>query len=126
MKNLRYIKLWLAIGWILTAVVIYLSLTPSPPEVPGFHGGDKIMHFFAYLCLMFWFGLCYESRRTYRFVGMGLVIMGIILEAIQGQTGYRTFSYYDMTANCLGVVTGWLLSGTRLSYTLVYLEKITR
>jgi VanZ family protein len=123
MKNLKYIKLWLVIGWIQIAIVIWLSLTPAPPELPGFHGMDKLLHFFAYLFLMFWFGLCYTHGWKLRFIGTGLIILGILLELIQGEVGYRMFSYYDMMANCLGVFSGWFISFTSLSMTLVYLEK---
>ena len=123
MKSLKYIKLWLGLGWLQTAFVIFLSIIPDPPVMEIYYGADKFMHILAYSILMYWFGMCYERGRSYGFVGAGLVIMGIVLELVQGGVGYRHFSYLDMMANCLGVFLGWLLSRTRLSLALVYLEK---
>lgn len=123
MKNLQFIKLWLIIGWIMTGIVVYLSLFPSPSDMPGFYGSDKLAHFFVYALLMFWFGLCYEPGIRYLLTGAGLILLGIILERIQGMTGYREMSMYDMFANGLGVCFGWILSGTRLSSALIYVER---
>jgi glycopeptide antibiotics resistance protein len=38
---------------------------------------------------------------------MGFVAMGIGLEFMQGQLGYRTYEVFDMYANTLGVLLGW-------------------
>ena len=102
--------------------MICLSLIPPPPELPGFHGVDKLVHLFVYAFIMLWFGLCYSSGRAYRNLGIGLVIMGILLELIQGKTGYRSMSYMDMTANGLSVLIGWLIARTRLFFALVRIE----
>ena len=49
-------------------------------------------------------------------------MMGIVLEFIQGLTGYRSLEYTDMTANTIGVLLGWLLAKTRLSNALSRIE----
>ena len=72
---------------------------------------------------MFWFGSCYNPGRAYRNLGMGLVLIGAVLELIQGKTGYRSMSYFDMVANTIGVSLGWLLARTRLSLVLIYMER---
>jgi len=51
------------------------------------------------------------------------VIMGIALEYLQGQTGYRTFSYYDMLADYVGVSFGFIVSRTPLKNSLAYIDK---
>lgn len=96
-------------GWLYAAALVWLSLTPSPPD-PGIEFGDKLGHFAAYALLMFWFGaLC--SRRSAR-VGYALlwISLGIALEFAQGMTAYRSFELADMAANALGVLTGALAS----------------
>ena len=123
MRKLKFIKIWLSIGWFLTGMVVYLSLIPSLPETPGFHGADKCIHFLTYAFLMFWFGLCYKQRSRTLLTGAGLIALGIILEWIQGKTGYREQSFFDGVANSLGVCFGWFLSGTRFSLALVYVER---
>ena len=123
MRQLRFLKLWLLFGWGFIGLVVYLSLTPSPPEIAQFTGGDKLSHFCVYACLMFWFGLIYLPGTRYRNIGICLILMGFILELIQGRTGYRTMDFFDMLANALGVVTGWLLTRTRLASALLHIEE---
>jgi VanZ family protein len=95
----------LAIGWAAVAVVIYLSLTPAPPQV-GLDGGDKLGHFLAYAALTYWFGQFY-SYRTRAAYALGFVAMGIALEFAQGALGYRSLELADMAANTLGAAAGW-------------------
>ena len=95
----------LAGGWLYAAAIVWLSLTPSPPD-PGFDHGDKIGHFATYAFLMFWFGYLYREswpRIAYALLWIG---MGVGLEFAQGATGDRTYEFADMAANALGVLAG--------------------
>ena len=94
-------------GWLYAAAIVFLSLTPTPPD-PGFEHGDKLGHLLAYGLLMFWFCLLYRYRTARLAYGVGWVAMGIALEFAQGATGTRSFEYSDMAANALGVVAGAL------------------
>ncbi|MBN1850336.1 MAG: VanZ family protein [Deltaproteobacteria bacterium] len=123
MKPLKWIKFWLFLGWIFIGIVVFLSLDPSPPEMAGFTGLDKISHFVAYAFMMLWFGFCYLHGATYGHVGIGLIVMGVALEFLQGLMGYRSMEFLDMAVNTFGVVFGWFLAKTRLSSALIYLEK---
>jgi VanZ family protein len=85
--------------------VVWVSLTPSPPQV-DFRESDKVGHLLAYGVLMFWFGQLY-ARQTRFLYGAGFVVMGIGLEIAQSALGYRTFDLADIAANTLGVLAGW-------------------
>ena len=122
MKELRFIRLWLVIGFLLVGVVCFLTLTPSPPDIGDFPESDKIGHFVAYSAIMLWFGFIYLRGKRYMRVGLAFIVMGIALELIQGMLDYRSFSYLDMSANACGVMIGWLLARTRLAEALVYVE----
>jgi len=98
--------LFVAAGWSIAAVIVWLSLTPSPPQI-DFEQGDKLGHFAAYGTLMFWFCLLYTRRASRIAYALLWIAMGIGLEFVQGQLGYRTFEVYDMYANTLGVALGW-------------------
>ena len=95
----------LAIGWAAVAVVIYLSLTPEPPQV-DVDDSDKLGHFLAYGALTYWFGQFY-FRRARAAYALGFVAMGIALEFAQGAVGYRSLELADMAANTLGAAAGW-------------------
>lgn len=95
----------------MVAAVLWLSLTPSPPQLE-LNQGDKLGHFAAYGSLMFWFCQLYGRRATRIAFGAGFVAMGVALEFIQGATGYRSFELLDIGANTLGVLLGWTLALT--------------
>jgi VanZ family protein len=103
---------WLAVGWLLVASVIYLSVTPSPPEIP-LEEGDKYGHLVAYGTLMFWFGQSYKGGKRWITVA-ALVALGIALEFVQRWTGYRSLDVWDMAADAAGVLLGLAAAPPRL------------
>ena len=90
--------------------VIFLSLMPKPPEIMGFNAGDKVSHLIAYASLMFWFGQLYISTRHHIILAFLFGLLGIVIEVLQGLSGFRFFDYADMLANCTGVLLGWWLT----------------
>jgi VanZ family protein len=101
---MRWIGLGLGWGW--AATIVWLSLTPSPPQVDVEYG-DKLGHCGAYGLLMLWFCLLYPSRNTRVWYAATFVAMGVGLEFVQGHLGYRTYDVSDMIANTVGVLLGW-------------------
>lgn len=113
--RLRFSGWWTSFGFLLIAIVVYASLAPiSPSKLLAFPESDKIMHFLAYAGMMFWFGQIYPKGRASLFISSGFIILGALLEVLQGLSGYRTFEYLDMSANALGVISGFIISRTRL------------
>lgn len=98
--------LLVAAGWAWAAAIVWLSLTPAPPDLELAYS-DKLGHFAAYGLLMLWFCILYPRRKTRILYAAGFVAMGIGLEFVQGQLGYRTYEVFDMYANTLGVLLGW-------------------
>ena len=114
-RALDYLKLrraWLAGGTAFVLLVIYLSLTPHPLQVPNV-GPFKAGHMAAYAWLMLWFAQLTRMRDRLA-IGVALAIMGVILEYLQDFTGHRTFAYTDMRDNAIGVTIGFLLALTPL------------
>jgi VanZ family protein len=120
--ELRWTTTWLAIGWLLVATVIVLSLVKLGTQPPRAHS-DKVGHVLAYATLMFWFAQIYSRERTKLFIAIGLVLMGIALEIAQEYTGYRTFDYADIAANSFGVVIGWVIAPPRTANLLLVVER---
>ena len=98
-----------AAGWAIAAAIVWLSLTPSPPQI-DIEQGDKLGHFAAYGSLMFWFCLLYTRRKVRIAYALLWIAMGVGLEFVQGQLGYRTYEVHDMVANALGVLIGWAVA----------------
>lgn len=121
---LKYRSVWLTGGWLLVSLIVYLSLTPHPPEPMSFPHADKLEHGFAYASLSLWFCQIYLSLRQRSVVIVALIAMGVAIEILQGWGGYRYFEYADMLANSTGVVLGYLLARTALGRVFVLIEKV--
>lgn len=120
-NTLRYHKTWLALGWLLIAVVVTLTLMPKPPaSVMGIVVWDKLGHTLAYLVLMGWFAQLYPNRRPG--LALGFVAMGVGLEFLQALGGVRHLEIADMIANSLGVLVAWVLSYTACGRLLPTIE----
>lgn len=124
MRVLRLRKVWLAVGWFAVCILIYESLTPSPPSLPEFPLADKLTHFLVYTLIMLWFGFVYSPGKKYSLLGLSLILLGVILELLQGAGGNRSMEVSDASANALGVLVGGLLAATRLSSALLWVERL--
>lgn len=120
-RALRYFPLWLTVGWALVALIVYGSLTPSPPQI-HVPEGDKIEHLGSYGVLMGWFMQLY-SRPAHLRLALLCIALGVGMEYAQLASGYRDFEYMDMVADSAGVLLAWLLGGTALGRILYDLER---
>ncbi|MBL8514155.1 MAG: VanZ family protein [Betaproteobacteria bacterium] len=92
-------------GVCIIVAIFVLSLMPSPPGVPG---SDKLHHFLAYGGCMFAWAMALARPKS-RFIALLLICaMGVLIEVLQGWTGWRTFDVADMVANTLGALSGWV------------------
>ncbi len=108
MLPLRFPWLWSALGWLLVAGVIVGSLIPGQ-AVASVAISDKVMHAASYFVLMVWFaGLC--RRGLYPTIAVLLLALGIGLDALQLLTETRSFDWYDVAMNSVGVAAGLALS----------------
>lgn len=122
-QSLRYWPLWAVVGWMLVGVVVYLSLTPKPPELPGPLAWDKLDHLVAYGTLMGWFAQLYRTRRAHGVFAIAFILLGVTLEFLQQAGGQRTPEAADMLANSLGVLLAWRLACTRFALLLSMVEQ---
>lgn len=109
MLPLRFPRLWLSLGWLAVALAIVVCLLPSNrlPQPPSL--SDKSEHFICYLLLSCWFAGIYPRAR-YWIIGIGLLVMGVLIEFAQGAMGWgRQADARDVLANSTGIVAGLLL-----------------
>jgi len=92
--------------WVL--IILWLSLTSSPPQFPGVLGWDKLLHAGAYGLLSLLLAqafLCppFLLRRPWWPAGGVAVAIGALLEILQllAQTG-RTAEWLDLFADAIG------------------------
>jgi len=118
----RLHRTWLALGWLWVAGVCVLSLIPHPPQPLDFAGIDKLWHAMAYAWLMLWFSQVRVERPARISLFLGLSMMGVGIEFLQGISGYRYFEVADMLANAGGVLIGWGLAHTSMGRAVSWLE----
>lgn len=91
-----------------------LSLLPPQdlPKIPLFPGADKIVHFLMYLVFSLLFCWALRTEKHYYrlfFIILATIGWGMLMEFIQlSMHAGRTFSWYDVFANGLGVFVGIL------------------
>ncbi|NIP73665.1 MAG: hypothetical protein GWO16_11840 [Gammaproteobacteria bacterium] len=121
---LRHRVLWQIIGAALVALVVGLTLSPTPPAdlTAMIDWGDKAGHAAAYLVLMGWYAQLYHPPGARLAVAGALMALGFGLELIQGQIAGRSFELADAAANGAGVLLAWWLTRGRLANLLAGLE----
>lgn len=113
---------WSVVGVGLILLVIWLSLTPQPIEIPV-EQGDKFGHLSSYGILMFWFAQLDARQRSRLCYAVAFTALGITLEYAQGLTEYRRFEVVDIVANATGVLIGWIIAPPRGPDVLGYIER---
>ena len=121
-KLLKLKRVSLLLGYFLVIALIYVCLTPNPPDTSTVSFGDKIAHLLGYALLFLWFAQIYQ-RATHLKLAILLIVLGVLVEIAQGFTGYRAFEFADMLANTSGVIIGWLIAATPAASLLSALEK---
>jgi VanZ family protein len=121
-NGLKFFPSWRALGYGLILLVIYLSLTPFPLDIP-IENGDKLGHWMVYTTLMVWFAWLYPNLRTRLVYAAGFLVLGIALEFAQGFTEYRIFELSDMVADTVGIALGWIAALPPLPNLLVLMER---
>ena len=122
--DLKLRFLWLAIGYSLVMLVVFLSLSSSPIELDtSFPYQDKVFHAFAYFVLMAWFSQIYHDRFQRNMIAVVFVLMGVTLEYLQSFDPARYFEYADMVANTTGVALGFFIALSSAKNVLLRVEK---
>lgn len=121
MKNTPEIKPRFVLGLALlyNAVIIVVSLIrfkKGSLPLESIANIDKIVHFSMYFGLVVLWQLYYFSKNQIIRPKPNLwicgiaIIFGIIIEILQDKiTTYRSFEYFDILANTLGVVVGFIV-----------------
>ncbi len=122
--ELKLRLLWLSIGYMLIALVVYLSLTSHPVEIDvEIEYLDKIFHTLAYFTLMFWFAQIYHDKFWRSSYAIFFVLLGVGMEYLQSFDPERFYEFADMLANTAGVMFGLLLALTPAKNILLQIDK---
>lgn len=122
--DLKLRNLWLVIGFLLVAFVLYQSLSSHPVAMSGmFDYEDKLYHALAYFTLMAWFSQIYHQAVQRVIIALLFVFMGLMVEYLQSLNPDRYAEFGDMVANVTGVFLGFVLTLSAAKNILVRVEK---
>jgi len=125
--SLQFRAVWLAIGYGLIALIVYLSLTSQPIDLEtGLPYQDKLFHMLAYFTLTAWFVQIFHARRHLNLWAIAFLCLGLSMEFVQSFEPTRSAEFADMLANAIGVTLGYALSATPLKYVLIRIEGFIR
>ncbi|MBT1073024.1 VanZ family protein [Geobacter chapellei] len=106
--NSTRVKLLSAATLLWTALLLYLSLSPGPPQIAGPLGWDKLQHAFALGFLAFLAALVCQSLNISfkKAIFLGFIsasFFGALIELLQGLcTSSREADIYDIFADVVG------------------------
>src|SRR5450830_1258207 len=95
---------WAFFACALTVLVV--ALVPSPPPMIT-TGWDKSNHLLAF-AVMAWLG-CKAFPQRVAFTLLALLAYGALIEILQSFTPTRSAEWFDLFADSLGLLAGWLL-----------------
>lgn len=122
-QMLRLNRLWWLLFLIAQLALLIASLLPLPIEPPGLPHWDKWGHLLAYVGLAALGMLVCRTRRG-RWLALGwLLLLGALIEGLQGLLPWRSMEAADLLANAAGVALGGLLALTPLRDGLVWVER---
>ncbi|MFK8075089.1 MAG: VanZ family protein [Granulosicoccus sp.] len=124
MQHLTYKRVWIALGFLMLATVVYASLTSVPHVFRTIMLHDKLAHSAAYASLMVLFAQLFRHDLTRLLLVIGLILFGFAMEYFQGMVPYRRFDYLDMLANSVGVILAWGLAYTWFGDLVVKAEQL--
>jgi VanZ family protein len=106
------LRLALPILW--AGIICWLSLTSTPPLIPGVLGWDKLLHAVAYALLSIlvaqYLHIYTQSWKTVFYAGCLAILYGGLMEVLQlmMQTG-RLAEWWDLVADIIGALAGCVI-----------------
>lgn len=97
------------IGILIIIAIFIFSLIPGSRNEPLFPHQDKVGHLFSYWLVTFWWEQILSRTEHFKLL-IKFTLMGIIIEYLQRQTGYRSFDYFDMLANFIGCLIAFIMA----------------
>ena len=122
---LRWRRVWWSLGFLLTALVIVLSLVPAVPDIGlDFQNADKLEHAAAYFAMSSWFaGLL--PRARFWLIAVVLLLLGASVEVSQLLMNVgREADWADELANAGGVLAGLAVAARLRTSCFVQLERM--
>lgn len=115
-------RLWWSLFALAQLALLLACLLPLPIESPGLPHWDKWGHLLAYGGLAALGILVCRTRRGRWLVLGWLLLLGVLIEGLQGLLPWRSMEAADLLANTAGVALGGAVALTPLREALLWVE----
>jgi len=109
---MHYRSLWLILGFFYIGLILAGSLLRVPDIDISISHTDKVVHFLMYFILVGWFVQLYPKPDKRIQILIAAILLGMLIEYLQGMTSYRSFDFIDEIANSIGALSAFLLART--------------
>jgi len=109
---MHYRSLWLILGFFYIGLILAGSLLRVPDIDISISHTDKVVHFLMYFILVGWFVQLYPKPDKRIQILIAAILLGMLIEYLQGMTNYRSFDFIDEIANSIGALSAFLLART--------------
>ena len=109
---MHYRSLWLILGFFYIGLILAGSLLRVPDIDISISHTDKVVHFLMYFILVGWFVQLYPKPDKRIQILIAAILLGMLIEYLQGMTSYRSFDIIDEIANSIGALSAFLLART--------------
>ncbi len=110
METVKHCSFKRIIGGLYVAFIIAMSLDPNAVLAKYDPTRQDILsHFSAYFIMMLWHTRIYPAKYRPHFAAL-FILLGIVVECLQGTMENREFQVIDIVFNSVGVGSAWLFS----------------
>lgn len=120
--RLRWHRGWVALGLAIMAWTLWMALRPDPRIALAVPDGDKLLHAFAFTCLMGWWGNVYAGRRQRAWAALGCLAFGGFIEFAQWLSPPRDADPFDVLADAVGIGVACAMLRSPLARVLTRVE----
>lgn len=121
--ELRYDRMWLALGGLLAITILYLSLIDLPLSDNYVPHQDKMLHLTAFFSMTLWFAQLFRGYLTLFVIMTVMMAFGTLIEVLQMLAPYRYASKWDLVADAIGIGLAGMLALTPIRDTLKHIER---
>ena len=107
MNNVEYAARFVLVAS--AALILWLALSPNPPDPFSWLWSDKLKHMIAFLVLSLLADYSYTLKDALAQKGAALFGFGLLIEGLQYWVGYRYFEIADLIADGGGILLYALL-----------------
>ena len=90
-------------------IILWLALSPNPPNPGGLFDLDKVNHVAAFFVLSLLADFSHQTKEALASKGLALLGFGLLIEGLQYWVGYRYFEIGDLIADGAGILAYMLL-----------------